>query len=197
MAEGHEERVDGPVARRDRRDARGRRGVRLRVVRVRGGAALALALRAAHGRLGLRGAPVHPGPPTSRSHVATRALITSRTLKTRSEAASCRSSADASGGFALPGPGRPSMAVLAPFLPASPPFPPVPPVPPPPRPASRESACAGQGWEVGQLCKPSYLGRCPLVLAHFLTSDHLSGRTQSVDAFLLDIASRTPTLKRL
>ena len=47
-----------------------------------------------------------------------------------------------------------------------------------------------------QLFKTSYLDRFPLDLAHFWTSDHLSGRTQSMDAFLSDIASRTPTLKR-
>ena len=42
----------------------------------------------------------------------------------------------------------------------------------------------------------SYLDRFRLDLAHFWTSDHLSGRTQSVDAFLSGVASRTPTLKR-
>ena len=44
--------------------------------------------------------------------------------------------------------------------------------------------------------KSGNLGRFPLVLAHFWTSDHLSVRTQRVDAFLSEIASRTPTLRR-
>ena len=49
---------------------------------------------------------------------------------------------------------------------------------------------------VANFLKRSYLGRFPLVLAQFWTSDHPSGRTQGVDAFPSGIASRTSTLKR-
>jgi hypothetical protein len=42
---------------------------------------------------------------------------------------------------------------------------------------------AGQGWEIPNF-GGSYLGRFPLVSADFWTSDHLSERSRSVDAFL-------------
>jgi len=44
--------------------------------------------------------------------------------------------------------------------------------------------------------KGSYLGRFPLVLADFWTSDHLLERSRSVDAFPGTRARGTPTLKR-
>ena len=44
--------------------------------------------------------------------------------------------------------------------------------------------------------KGSYLGRFPLVLAHSWTSDHLSERSRSLDAFSGTRARGTPTLKR-
>jgi len=44
--------------------------------------------------------------------------------------------------------------------------------------------------------KGSYLGRFPLVSADFWTSDHLSGRSRSVDAFVGTRARGTLTLKR-
>ena len=44
--------------------------------------------------------------------------------------------------------------------------------------------------------KGSDLGRFPLVLADFWTSDHLSERSRSVDAFPVTRARGTPTLKR-
>ena len=44
--------------------------------------------------------------------------------------------------------------------------------------------------------KGSDLGRCPLVSADFWTSDHLSERSRSVDAFSGARARGTPTLKR-
>ena len=44
--------------------------------------------------------------------------------------------------------------------------------------------------------KASYLGRFPLVLADFWTSDHLSERSRSMDAFSGTRARETLTLKR-
>jgi hypothetical protein len=44
--------------------------------------------------------------------------------------------------------------------------------------------------------KGSYLGRFPLVLADFWTSDHLSDWSRSVDAFFGTLARGTRTLKR-
>ena len=44
--------------------------------------------------------------------------------------------------------------------------------------------------------KASYLGRFPLVLADFWTSDHLSERSRSVDAFSGTRVRGTRTLKR-
>ena len=44
--------------------------------------------------------------------------------------------------------------------------------------------------------KGSYLGRFPLVLADFWTSDHLSERSRSVDVFFGTRARGTLTLKR-
>ena len=44
--------------------------------------------------------------------------------------------------------------------------------------------------------KGSDLGHFPLVSADFWTSDHLSGRSRSVDAFVGTRARGTPTLKR-
>ena len=44
--------------------------------------------------------------------------------------------------------------------------------------------------------KGSYLGRFPLVSADFWTSDHLSERSRSVDAFSVTRARGTLTLKR-
>ena len=54
---------------------------------------------------------------------------------------------------------------------------------------------AGQESEIPNF-KASYLGRFPLVLADFWTSDHLSGRSCSVDAFSGARARETLTLKR-
>ena len=42
----------------------------------------------------------------------------------------------------------------------------------------------------------SYLGRFPLVSAHFWTSDHLSERSRRVDAFSETVARGTLMLKR-
>ena len=62
-----------------------------------------------------------------------------------------------------------------------------------------EHACvvarAGQGSEIPNF-KASYLGRFPLVSADFWTSDHLSERSRSVDAFSGTRARGTLTLKR-
>ena len=54
---------------------------------------------------------------------------------------------------------------------------------------------AGQESEIPNF-KGSYLGRFPLVLADFWTSDHLSERSRSVDAFPGTRARGTLTLKR-
>ena len=54
---------------------------------------------------------------------------------------------------------------------------------------------AGQESEIPNF-KASYLGRFPLVLADFWTSDHLSERSRSVDAFSGTRARGTLTLKR-
>ena len=54
---------------------------------------------------------------------------------------------------------------------------------------------AGQESEIPNF-KGSYLGRFPLVLADFWTSDHLSERSRSVDAFSGTRARGTLTLKR-
>jgi hypothetical protein len=54
---------------------------------------------------------------------------------------------------------------------------------------------AGQESEIPNF-KGSFLGRFPLVLADFWTSDHLSERSRSVDAFLVTRARGTLTLKR-
>ena len=54
---------------------------------------------------------------------------------------------------------------------------------------------AGQESEIPDF-KGSYLGRFPLVLADFWTSDHLSERSRSVDAFPGTRARGTLTLKR-
>jgi hypothetical protein len=54
---------------------------------------------------------------------------------------------------------------------------------------------AGQESEIPNF-KGSFLGRFPLVSADFWTSDHLSERSRSVDAFSGTIARGTLTLKR-
>ena len=54
---------------------------------------------------------------------------------------------------------------------------------------------AGQESEIPNF-KGSYLGRFPLVLADFWTSDHLSERSRCVGAFAGTRASKTLTLKR-
>jgi hypothetical protein len=54
---------------------------------------------------------------------------------------------------------------------------------------------AGQESEIPNF-KGSFLGRFPLVSADFWTSDHLSERPRSVDAFLVTRARGTLTLKR-
>ena len=54
---------------------------------------------------------------------------------------------------------------------------------------------AGQESEIPNF-KGSYLGRFPLVSAGFLTSDHLSERPRSVDAYSGTRARGTLTLKR-
>jgi len=54
---------------------------------------------------------------------------------------------------------------------------------------------AAKGCEIPNF-KGSYLGRFPLVSADFWTSDHLSGRSRSVDAFVGTRARGTLTLKR-
>ena len=54
---------------------------------------------------------------------------------------------------------------------------------------------AGQESEIPNF-KASYLGRFPLVLADFWTSDHLLERSRSVDAFSGARARETLTLKR-
>ena len=54
---------------------------------------------------------------------------------------------------------------------------------------------AGQESEIPNF-KASYLGRFPLVLADFWTSDHLLERSRSVDAFSGTRARETLTLKR-
>jgi hypothetical protein len=54
---------------------------------------------------------------------------------------------------------------------------------------------AGQESEIPNF-KGSYLGRFPLVSADFWTSDHLSERSRSVDAFSGTRARGTLTLKR-
>jgi len=56
-------------------------------------------------------------------------------------------------------------------------------------------ARAAKGCEIPNF-KGSYLGRFPLVLADFWTSDHLSERSRSVDAFSRTRARGTLTLKR-
>ena len=53
----------------------------------------------------------------------------------------------------------------------------------------------GQARDVPDF-KGSDLGRCPLVSADFWTSDHLSERSRSVDAFCGTRARETLTLKR-
>ena len=54
---------------------------------------------------------------------------------------------------------------------------------------------AAKGCEIPNF-KGSYLGRFSLVSADFWTSDHLSERSRSVDAFHGTLARGTPTLKR-
>ena len=54
---------------------------------------------------------------------------------------------------------------------------------------------AAKGCEIPNF-KGSYLGRFPLVLADFWTSDHLSERSRSVDVFFGTRARGTLTLKR-
>ena len=54
---------------------------------------------------------------------------------------------------------------------------------------------AGQESEIPNF-KASYLGRFPLVSADFWTSDHLSERSRSVDAFSGTRVRGTRTLKR-
>ena len=54
---------------------------------------------------------------------------------------------------------------------------------------------AGKGCEIPNF-KGSYLGRFPLVLADFSTSDHLSERSRSVNVVSGTRARGTPTLKR-
>jgi hypothetical protein len=54
---------------------------------------------------------------------------------------------------------------------------------------------AGQESELPNF-KGSFLGRFPLVLADFWTSDHLSERSRSVNVFFVTRARETPTLKR-
>ena len=54
---------------------------------------------------------------------------------------------------------------------------------------------AAKGCEIPNV-KGSYLGRFPLVSADFWTSDHLSERSRSVDAFSGTRARGTLTLKR-
>ena len=54
---------------------------------------------------------------------------------------------------------------------------------------------AGQESEIPNF-KSSYLGRFPLVSADFWTSDHLSERSRSMDAFFGTRARGTLTLKR-
>jgi len=61
--------------------------------------------------------------------------------------------------------------------------------------AGTAAAGAGQESEIPNF-KASYLGRFPLVLADFWTSDHLSERSRSVDAFPGTRARGTLTLKR-
>ena len=59
-----------------------------------------------------------------------------------------------------------------------------------------EDAWAGNGRDVGQLCTTSSLGFVPVDFAHFGTSEHLSGRSQSAPCFPLGhMASRRPALK--
>jgi hypothetical protein len=60
---------------------------------------------------------------------------------------------------------------------------------------STVSRRAGQESEIPNF-KASYLGRFPLVLADFWTSDHLSERSRRVDAFSGTRARGTLTLKR-
>ena len=57
------------------------------------------------------------------------------------------------------------------------------------------AARAGQESEIPNF-KASYLGRFPLASADFWTSDHLSERSRSVDAFFGTRARGTLTLKR-
>ena len=54
---------------------------------------------------------------------------------------------------------------------------------------------AAKGCEIPNF-KGSYLGRFPLVLADFWTSDHLSERPRSMDVFPVTRARGTLTLKR-
>ena len=54
---------------------------------------------------------------------------------------------------------------------------------------------AGKGCEIPNF-KGSYLGRFPLVLADFWTSDHLSERSRSVNVFFGPRARGTAKLKR-
>ena len=63
------------------------------------------------------------------------------------------------------------------------------------RPLSLAEARAGKESEIPNF-KGSSLGRCPVVSADFWTSDHLSGRPRSVDAFFGTRARGTLTLKR-
>ena len=64
-----------------------------------------------------------------------------------------------------------------------------------PLPRSRVTGGAGQESEIPNF-KASYLGRFPLVSADIWTSDHLSERSRSVDAFSGTRARGTLTLKR-
>ena len=57
----------------------------------------------------------------------------------------------------------------------------------------RAEAWAGKKGETLANFGGSYLDRFPLDLAHFWTSDHLSGRTQSVDAFFLESFREHPS----
>ena len=61
--------------------------------------------------------------------------------------------------------------------------------------AAQVDARAGQESEIPNF-KASYLGRFPLVLAEFWTSDHLLERSRSVDAVSETRARGTLTLKR-
>ena len=65
-------------------------------------------------------------------------------------------------------------------------------------PALRVLAVAGRAGQESEIpnFKGSYLGRFPLVLADFWTSDHLSERSRSVDVVFVTRARETLTLKR-